>query len=298
MSPTRMDSVTAAYVAWTEHRYYRYRGCAPDPDDPRLAAGSIDGEDGRPVRVPLDAWNGPDVDGGEAPKDREARLEAAKEVCLRCPVMVQCDAYANLTLSRADEVRGGRTRRERGKLVAAPKRKAPVAAPVAQLRTNQKLTVLTALAVHSDEYRVAIETGLDVRKANWQRARLVSGLGLKRSASRMELLAAAVKAGLVDGSLVVADDGSVPAIPPKTRKLLIESEDGQFLLWPSNPDQVKGVGGVQRSGRCSGRPRSLRSKFTSVAGQEALDAPVAVPSEWADVRALFAVPSKALEAVA
>lgn len=288
MSPTRMDSVTAAYVAWTEHRYYRYRGCAPDPDDPRLAAGSIDGEDGRPVRVPLDAWNGPDVDGGEAPKDREARLEAAKEVCLRCPVMVQCDAYANLTLSRADEVRGGRTRRERGKLVAAPKRKAPVAAPVAQLRTKQKLAVLAALAVHADEYRVAMETGLDVRKANWQRARLVSGLGLKPSASRMELLRAAVKAGLVEGSLVVADDGGVPAIPPATKKLLIEFQH-HLLLGPVAPEEAWDWSQARPWREPGGRRSvSLRAKFPHVKGQMAFDAgDDAGVGDWTYVHELF-----------
>ena len=288
MSPTRMDSATAAYVAWTEHRHYRYRGCAPDPDNPRLAAGSVEGPDGRPVRVPLDAWNGPDVDGGEAPKEREARLEAAKEVCLRCPVMVQCDAYATLSPSKADEVRGGRTRRERQKLVTAPVRKTPVAAPVAQMRTNQKLTVLMALAVHADEYRVAIETGLDVRKANWQRARLVSGLGLKRSASRMELLHAAVKAGLVDRALVVADDGSVPAIPPKTKKLLIEFER-HLLLGPVAPEEAWDWSQARPWREPAGRRSvSLRAKFPHVKGQMAFDADDAGPGEeWTYVHELF-----------
>lgn len=300
MSPARMSPQEAAYVEWTEHPRYKYRGCAPDVDEPRLAAGSpgLDGE-GRPVRVALDAWLGPDVDGGESQQARTARVEAAREVCLGCPVMVQCDAYAMVAPERADGLRGGRTGREREALVKARSRvrRVRVAVPVAQLRTPQKLAVLAALAVHVDEYQVAIETGLDVRKANWQRARLVSGLGLEPSASRMDLLGAAVKAGLVDGSLVVADDGRVPAIPSATRKLLIEVE-GQFLLWPSDPSEVKDTppvrrtpgraraAGLVRSGRLAGSG-SLRAKFRQVRGQEAFDVPVTVPAGWADVAELF-----------
>lgn len=289
MSPTRMDPATAAYVAWTEHRFFKYRGCAPDPDNPRLAVGSVE-VDGRQVQVAVDAWHGPDRDGGESQREREARVAGAKEVCLNCPVMVQCDAYATLAPALADGVRGGRTMRERGRLVAAPKRRVPVAAPVDQLRTPQKLAVLEALAAHTDEYRVAIESGLDVRKANWQRARLVSGLGLVASASRMVLLKAAVERGLLDGGLVVADDGSVPAIPPSTRKLLIEVH-GQFLLWPSDPAEVKEAAPVRRplSGRC-GRSSSLRAKFRRVEGQEAFDVPVTVPDGWADVALFPAAP--------
>ncbi|HEY3480671.1 MAG TPA: WhiB family transcriptional regulator [Streptomyces sp.] len=286
MSPTRMSPQDAAYVAWTEHRFFKYRGCAPDPDNPRLAVGSVE-RDGRSVQVPLDAWHGPDVDGGEEQRVRRERVEAAKEVCLNCPVMVQCDAYAGLVPSREKEVRGGRTTAERGRLAGAsePKRRAPVPVSDSSLRTPQKLAVLEALAVSADEYWVAMETGLGVRKANWQRAKLTHGLGLESSASRMELLRAAVARGLVDGALVVPDGGRVPAIPPSTRKLLIEV-DGQFLLWPSDPSEVKETAAVRRSGRCSGRPRSLRDRFPSVAGQEAFDVD-AMPDDWAYVHDLF-----------
>ena len=83
----------AAYEAWTEHQWFAYRGCAPDPDEPRLAAGGVVRE-GKRVRVPLDAWCGEDRDGPERQADRVRRQHAAIEVCLRCPVMVQCDRYA------------------------------------------------------------------------------------------------------------------------------------------------------------------------------------------------------------
>lgn len=287
-----MSPEDAAYAEWTEHRWFKYRGCAADADSPRLAVASVE-RDGVRVRVPLDAWNGPDVDGGESLRERTERVEAAKEVCLNCPVMVQCDAYANLVPGQADGVRGGRTARERGRLVKAAQQRERVVpvrkpAPVNHLRTVQKLAVLRALAVYADEYRVAIETGLDVRKANWQRARLTSGLGLEASASRMQLLKAAVKAGLLDGSLVVADDGKVPAIPSSTRKLLIEV-GGQFLLWPSSPDEVKEPAARCRrgSGGWGGRSVSMRVKFRRVEGQEAFAVEDADAADWALVCDLF-----------
>nr|WSZ21231.1 WhiB family transcriptional regulator [Streptomyces canus] len=250
------------------------------------------------VRVALDAWSGPDVDGGEEQRVRSARVAAAKEVCGGCPVLRECDAYAMVAPGLADGIRAGRTVRERGRLVAAREaesgaragsvsRARTAAVPVDRLRTEQKLAVLAALAVSTDEYQVAIETGLDVRKANWQRARLVSGLGLETSASRMDLLKAAVTAGLVDGGLVVADDGSVPAIPPATRKLLIEFH-AHLLVGPSAPEEAWDWSQAKPWRPPAGRRRvSLRSKFRKVAGQLALDeVPVTVPPEWADV-ALF-----------
>lgn len=294
MSPMSAED---AYMAWTEHRFYRYRGCAPDPDEPRLAAGSVE-RDGRTVRVVLDAWSGPDVDGGEEQRVRSARVAAAKEVCAGCPVLRECDAYAMVAPGLADGIRAGRTVRERGRLVAAREaesgaragsvsRVRSAAVPVDRLRTEQKLAVLAALAVSTDEYQVAIETGLDVRKANWQRARLVSGLGLETSASRMDLLKAAVTAGLVDGGLVVADGGSVPAIPPATRKLLIEFH-AHLLVGPSAPEEAWDWSQARPWRPPAERRRvSLRSKFQKVAGQLALDeVPVTVPDGWADV-ALF-----------
>ncbi|MCX4885956.1 hypothetical protein [Streptomyces sp. NBC_00847] len=293
--PRRLDPKTAQQEL-SDHPRYKYRGCAEDPDDPRLAAGSAEVEvDGElvMVRVPVTAWDAPTVDGGEEKEVREARQQAAIDVCMDCPVMVQCLAYgSSLTregkLAEPYAILGGMTALDRHKRFVGERKVRPVKgpAPVDQLRTPQKLAVLRALAVSPDEYRVAIETGLGVRKANWQRARLVSGLGLVASASRGELLAAAVEAGLLDGGLVVADDGSVPAIPPSTRKLLIEFHR-HLLLSPSAPEEAWdwSLARPWRAPR-GRRPVSMRSKFRSVEGQMALEVEVP-PDEWAYVHDLF-----------
>jgi hypothetical protein len=221
----------AAYVEWTEHRFYAYRGCAQDPDEPRLAAGSVV-RDGERVRVPLDAWSGgEDRDGGESQRARRVREADALEVCLNCPVMVSCDAYANSVtgdgrLAEPDGIRGGRTALERHRRFIARRHEVAAAAPDRRFGTAQKRAVLAALAAFVDPYEVAEEasrllrlwgegsSGMDVRTANWQRSSLVTLLNLgKSTATRGELLAEAVRRGLLDAGVVVADDGSVPAVP-------------------------------------------------------------------------------------
>jgi hypothetical protein len=202
----------AAYTAWTEHRFFAYRGCAPDPDDPRRAAGN--------PALSLDAWHGPDRDGAEPQRERRAREEAAKEVCAACPVRVQCDAYANSVtadgkLVEPDGILGGRTGRERRDAFTRKRHQVAAATPTQQIRTPQKEAVLLALAMCTDPLAVARAAGVDLRTANWQRSRLVTQLNLeKASATRRELLAEAVRRGLVDGAVVVDDDGTVPAVPP------------------------------------------------------------------------------------
>lgn len=212
--PTRLDAAVA-YQAFTEHRLFRYRGCAPDVDQPHLAAGDLS--------VSVDAWQAPDVDGGEDREVRTAREAAAVEVCLGCPVMVACDRYgASLTrdgqLAEPYAILGARTPLERHRLFVDYRRRLqitqrPQALPVEQLDTPQKRAVLAALAAHTDPAAVAAAAGMDVRKANWQRSFLVGGLGLSRPATRMQLLEAAAQAGLLDAAAVVPDDGTVPAVP-------------------------------------------------------------------------------------
>ncbi|MDX3532714.1 hypothetical protein P1P75_41570 [Streptomyces sp. ID05-39B] len=218
--PTRLEAA-AAYAAFTEHPHFRYRGCAPDPDQPHLAAADH--------TVSVDAWQAPDLDGGEDRDVRAAREAAAVEVCVGCPVMVACDTYgASLTpegqLAEPYAVLGGRTPLERHRLFVDYRRELqeqPQPAPVEQLHTTQKLAVLRALAAHTRPEDVAAAAGLDARKTNWQRSILVTALGLSRPATRMQVLAAAADLGLLDGVTVVPDDGTVPAVvkaPSRPRK--------------------------------------------------------------------------------
>jgi len=64
MTPNR------AYTTLTEHPHYRYRGCAPDPDQPTRAQGNL--------AVPVDAWGPYTEDGGELTSVRNARQAAAR----------------------------------------------------------------------------------------------------------------------------------------------------------------------------------------------------------------------------
>lgn len=200
---------------WLEHRFFRYRGCAPDPDDPGRAVGD--------PSLSLDAWHGVDRDGAEPQKERRAREAAAKRVCLSCPVVEACAAYASSVtvegkLAQPDGVWGGRLAGERRAAFNRRRHEVVVAVPDRMVRTPQKRAVLLALAMCMDPQAVADAAGVDLRTANWQRSRLVTQLNLRKgSATRGELLAEAVRRGLLDEALVVADDGSVPAVPPPTR---------------------------------------------------------------------------------
>jgi hypothetical protein len=175
------------------------------------------------VSLSLDAWHGDDRDGSEPQREREARQASAVEVCLGCPVMVQCDAYASSVVVEDGQARlaepagiwGGRLALERHRAFIKRRHEVASAAPVRAVKTPQRLRVLEALAVHADAEAVASAAGVDVRTANWQRSRLVTQLNLdKESATRGKLLAAAVERGLLDAGVVVGDDGLVPAVPP------------------------------------------------------------------------------------
>ena len=213
-----------AYEAWTEHRYFAYRGCAPDADDPRRAAGNPE--------LSLDAWLGEDRDGAEPAKERAAREAAAIEVCLNCPVMVQCDAYASSVTPRGAlaepvGIRGGRRALERHRAFIATRHEVVGAASDDALRTEQKLGVLRALAVHRTPEAVAAAAGMDVRTANWQRSRLTTQLGLPASASREEVLGAAVGRGLLDA----AEVSPPPSRLPSLRRDRFSDVKGQLALW-------------------------------------------------------------------
>lgn len=248
--PVRMDAKTA-HEELTEHPHYRYRGCAPDPDDPRMAAGD--------PSLSVDAWQSPDTDGGEEQETRAARVQAAKAVCGRCPVLAVCAVYgASVTvdgrLAERHSILGGRTALERTKALVEERQVAPVRvepAPVEQLRTEQKLAVLKALARFADPVRVAAAAGVDVRTAKWQISRLTTQLGLEKTASRAELLEAAVARGLLSEADVAADGG--PIAPPPVL--------GGFL--PAL------CGGRRRGGRRVAAVRGQLSLFSSTPAMEA-----------------------------
>lgn len=247
------DSI-ALRKAWEEHPRYRYRGCAPDPDDPRRAAGNLD--------LTLDDWSGSDRDGGEPQKEREARQAAAVDVCFGCAVMVQCDAYASSVVwvngvprvAEPEGVWGGRTALERHRMLirSCPETKA---APDRRFQTVQKQAVLRALAGCWDPFEVAAAAGMDVRTANWQRSSLVRLLGLPKDVTRMRALAVARERGLLEGVDVVEDDGSVPAVPPPTpTKAPARVEPTQLVLWDRDgqvdePDTVRPPVRVRRRSR-------------------------------------------------
>ncbi|WP_329474212.1 WhiB family transcriptional regulator (plasmid) [Streptomyces sp. NBC_01723] len=212
------------------------------------------------VSLSLDAWHGDDRDGSEPQREREARQAAAMEVCLNCPVMVACDAYANAVVAEDGKTRlaepagiwGGRLALERHRAFIKRRHEVAVAAPVRAVKTPQRLRVLEALAVHADAEAVAEAAGVDVRTANWQRSRLVTQLNLdKGSATRRELLAAAVERGLLDARVVVGDDGLVPAVPPPSPSSRLSSAGSEAgvddAVLPSVPAVLRGR--VRRPGR-------------------------------------------------
>lgn len=277
-----MTSSIALRRAWEEHPHFRYRGCAPDPDVPGKSAGD--------PSLSLDAWHGVDRDGSEPQRERLAREAAAVEVCVGCPVMVQCGAYASSVVTEGGRTRlaepagiwGGELALERHRAFIRRRHEVAGPAPKRLMRTPQKLRVLEALAVHADAVAVAQAAGVDVRTANWQRSRLVTQLSLdKETATRTQLLEAAVVQGLLDAARVVVDDGSVPAVPPPSSKPsgLEAAEPTQLELWS----------GVLPSAAPAPRPVRVRVRRPRPARSARVVAPV-VP--------LFPFPHHALEAAA
>jgi hypothetical protein len=300
---TQKITTAAAYQALTEHRFYSYRGCAADPDRPDRMAGNPD--------LPVGAHHAPDTDGGEEQSVRRAREDAAIEVCLSCPVMVACDAYASSItpdgkLAEPDGVQGGRRALERHRAFIKTRHEVTGQAPDTRFNTAQKRAVLRALAGHTDPYAVASAAEMDVRTANWQRSKLTTLLGLPHDATRAELLAAAAGRGLLDGVAVVADDGTVPAVPPPTRMPdPPEVTDAPVPADEAEPRDTRSGAALARAGRGLPRPDAVpyqpvrvpsprRDRFTDVDGQLALWE--AELSELAPVHDLF--PATRLEAAA
>ncbi|MFD0509372.1 WhiB family transcriptional regulator [Streptomyces chiangmaiensis] len=116
--------------------------------------------------LPVGAHHEPDAWKPEGQKERRVREDKAIEVCLSCPVMVQCDAYASSVVwkngdpkvAEPDGVWGGRRSLERHRALIAARHEV-VAAPDRRFRTPQKQAVLRALAVCWDPFEVASAAG-------------------------------------------------------------------------------------------------------------------------------------------
>ncbi|MFH8483640.1 hypothetical protein [Streptomyces sp. NPDC018055] len=218
----------AARQRLVDDRHYKYRGCAPDPDLPGMAAGDPD--------VPLDAWGPYTGDGAEAQKIRLDRERSALAICDRCPVLALCRTYANTTVVETDAsgrqvehlvepegIFGGQKALARHKALIERKHAEAATAvgvvwDLADARTPQKLAVLHALAGEVVDVRVARRAGMDLRTCNWHRSALCSLLGLdKETATRDELLQVAVLRGLLPSARGVVWDGLWPiAAAPTT----------------------------------------------------------------------------------
>ncbi|MFF8610819.1 WhiB family transcriptional regulator [Streptomyces sp. NPDC015346] len=219
-----MTTAQRAYMDLTDHRHYRYRGCAPDPDQPAMSAGD--------PGLAVDAWShGPD---SEEQRERRAREQAAIAVCHRCPVAAACRTYANTelpsgALAEPEGIWGGQTalERHRARITRRHQLTDPITAGLdvplenlARARSAQKRAVLAALAAHTDPETVAAAAGMDVRTANWQRSALVTLLGLdKDRTSRRELLDTALALGILPADTRIVPDGPhpVPAAPRTDR---------------------------------------------------------------------------------
>lgn len=196
-----------AWMALRGERWWKYRGCVPSETSPALSADE---------QTPADSWLTPD---SEPQKARTERETAAKAVCGRCPVQAACLTYALGTVASGPNERenlwGGHTAHEREVLLKS-RRAAAVDAPVPVRVSVQVAAVLNALARHYSTIEVARAAGMDVRKTNWQRSRLVTSLGLDpNKATRMQLLYAARLAGMLDPRTPILVDRTriVAAIP-------------------------------------------------------------------------------------
>jgi hypothetical protein len=244
---------------WVIHPHFRYRGCAPDPDNPLRMAGD--------PSLHVGAHHGPDAFLPEGQVERRRREDAAIEVCVSCPVMVQCDAYASSVrpdgrLAEPEGVWGGRRALERHKALIKARHAVPAASD-RKFRTVQKQAVLTALARCWDPFEVAAAAGVDVRTANWQRSSLVRLLGLPKTVTRMRALAAARERGLLEGVELVPDDGSVPAIPPPTRLPAPVAAGPEVVDVPVSPVMPSVIALPVR--------RARRSRVRVIPGQLSLD---------------------------
>ncbi|WP_331763206.1 WhiB family transcriptional regulator (plasmid) [Streptomyces sp. NBC_01369] len=273
-----MTDPISARQQLVDDRHYKYRGCAPDEDDPTVSAADPD--------VPLNTWGPYTGDGAEPQKARFDRERVAKQICGRCPVLSLCRAYANTTvvdsegvehLVEPEGVMGGElaltrhraliARRHAATVGTAPTAEEPAAVAVRDLsegRTRQKRAVLAALARETDPELVAYRAGMDLRTTNWHRSALVTMLGLdKERATRDQLLTAAVDQGLLPRSTRIRPDGpwayaAAPTTDGARQRRIAPGRPVQLIL-PGLKDMPRGRRTPARPGRLPARrgPASL-----------------------------------------
>lgn len=287
-----MNTVTDALVAYralTEHRHYLYRGCAPHPDKPRYSAADD--------MLPLDAWGTSTIDGGLPQAARLAHQRRAIEICGRCPVLAACRTYANTEIDggglvEPDGIQGGQTSLDRHRALitrraAAPVLAEPAALPVGRMEAASaptKLAVLRALARETDAELVAYRAGMDLRAANWQRAVLCTLLGLdKETASRAELLTAAVRYEILPARTRIVPDGRWPiAAAPTTdgaRQRRLAPQRPVQLAIPGLPDYPR----IPNPGQATPAPRRHLTVVRPAAAARPL--PLLLPVRTLETRA-------------
>lgn len=260
-----------AYLALTEHRHYAYRGCAPDPDNPRLSAADPD--------LPLDAWVGSTDDGGLPVAERVEQQRRALAICGRCPVLAECRTHAMLPgggLAETDGIQGGMTAGKRIREARAQTALRPLSdSQILEAMSAPKRAVLRELARETDAELVAYRAGMDLRTANWHRAALCTVLGLdKETATRAQLLQAAVDHRILPARTRIVPDGPWPVVAaPNT--------DGsrQRRIAPGRPEQttITGLLDHQPAPTAPSAPRRARLVLTRTTQTAARPVPLLLP---------------------
>lgn len=214
-----------AILALEAHPAWNIRACAPDPRSPALARGTT---------VPITAWT---PAHREPQTVRATREQQAKDLCLTCPLLQACRAYAlgdDGGPGEAWHIWGGMTAAERRNHVVRRALRTTSAETPANSATGTRATdddgelpplplspldrtVLHALAAHHTPHAVATAAGLDLTRTNWHRSRLVTRLGLDpATTTRTQLLHAARTAGHLDPATTITPDPCpIAAVPSR-----------------------------------------------------------------------------------
>ncbi|MFJ7990299.1 WhiB family transcriptional regulator [Streptomyces sp. NPDC096351] len=221
------------------HRHFKYRGCAPDPDGKYQQYSAAD------PSLPLDAWSPSTADGGQSQTERLDLQRRAIAICERCPVLDACRSYANSEapgggLAQPEGIWGGQLSLDRHRARVARL----TDASVLEAGSPPKRAVLRALARETDAELVAYRAGMDLRTANWHRAMLCTLLGLdKETATRSDLLQAALRHELLPPKTRIVPDGRWPIAAAATtngaRQRRLAPDRPIQLTIPGLPDYAR-----------------------------------------------------------